>query len=239
VRAILWSLFLVVLAAAPVGAQGQPDGQLTVAFDASIASSFLDPAEMPTRHTIRVLYALHDALIGRCPATTWRRAWPSRGRRARTGSCTSSSCARASASTTAIRSRPTTSSSAPSLQGRSAKLLHDRVKAVEVLDPHRVRFVLHTPWPDFLVFYATPATGAAWIVPKKYIEKVGEDGFKRQPIGLGPYVRPLESRGRGGVRANDQYWRKKPSIKRVVIKGARPHNASGDAGRPARPTSDT
>ena len=68
VRAILLSLFLGVLAAAPVGAQGQPDGQLTVAFDASIASSFLDPAETPGLGTPFVfLYALHDALIKPLP----------------------------------------------------------------------------------------------------------------------------------------------------------------------------
>ena len=38
-------------------------------------------------------------------------------------------------------------------RGVAAKLLHDRVTAVEVLDPHRVRFVLGAPWPDFLSFY--------------------------------------------------------------------------------------
>ena len=32
---------------------------------------------------------------------------------------------------------------------------------MEIVDPHRIRFVLHTPWPDFLTFYATPATAAA------------------------------------------------------------------------------
>ena len=30
-------------------------------------------------------------------------------------------------------------------------------------------------------------TGAGWIVPKKYVEKVGDDGFKKAPIGAGPY----------------------------------------------------
>ena len=67
----------------------------------------------------------------------------------------------------------------------SAKLLQERVKAVEIVDPHRVRFVLHAPWPDFLTFYASLATGAAWVVPKKYIEQVGEDGFRRHPSGSG------------------------------------------------------
>ena len=46
-------------------------------------------------------------------------------------------------------------------KGTSAKLLHDKVKAVEVLEAHRLRFVLHALWPDFLTFYATPATGGA------------------------------------------------------------------------------
>jgi len=105
-------------------------------------------------------------------------------------------------------------------RGTSAKLLHERVKTVEVVDPHRVRFVLHTPWPDFIAFYATPATGAGWVVPKKYIEKVGEDGFKKHPVGLGPYRFVRTAPGVELVlEANEQYWRKRPSIKRIVIKG--------------------
>ena len=42
------------------------------------------------------------------------------------------------------------------------------------------------PFPRFLIFYGT-ASGAGWIVPKKPIEKVGKDGFKKAPIGAGPY----------------------------------------------------
>src|SRR5881396_3898138 len=105
-------------------------------------------------------------------------------------------------------------------RGAAAKLLHDRVRTVDIVDPYRIRFVLQTPWPDFLVFYATPATGAAWIVPKKYIEKVGEEGFRRQPVGLGPYRFTRMTPGVELVlEANEQYWRKKPSIKTLVIKG--------------------
>jgi peptide/nickel transport system substrate-binding protein len=91
---------------------------------------------------------------------------------------------------------------------------------VEIVDPYRVRFLLNAPWPDFLAFYATPATGAAWIVPKKYIERAGEDGFKRQPVGLGPYrfVR-MDPGVELVLEANEQYWRMRPSIKRIVIKG--------------------
>ena len=56
-------------------------------------------------------------------------------------------------------------------------------------------------------------------MPKNYTEKVGSEKFKEQPIGLGPYrfvsIRP-------GVElvfeANTDYWRKTPSVKRLVMK---------------------
>src|SRR5262245_42888122 len=63
------------------GAEVQPDGQLTVAFDASIAPSFLDPAETTGLATpFGFLYALHDALakplpgnkMAPCLAESWK-----------------------------------------------------------------------------------------------------------------------------------------------------------------------
>src|SRR5213075_23169 len=79
--------------------------------------------------------------------------------------------------------------------------------------------LLKEPWPDFLTFYATPATGAAWIVPKKYVEQVGDEGFKKHPIGAGPYKFVSHTPGVEVVReAYPAYWRKVPSIKRLVIK---------------------
>jgi len=73
-------------------------------------------------------------------------------------------------------------------RGVAAKLLREKVAAVEIVDLHRVRLRLKEAWPDFLTFYATPPTGAAWIVPRKYVEKVGDEGFKKAPIGAGPYM---------------------------------------------------
>ena len=60
------------------------------------------------------------------------------------------------------------------------------MREVEIVDARRIRFHLHEIWPDFMTFYGTPATGAGWIVPKKYVEKVGDDAFKQHPIGAGP-----------------------------------------------------
>src|SRR5262249_5505449 len=72
-------------------------------------------------------------------------------------------------------------------RGIFARGLKERVAAVETPDPGRVRFRLKKPWPDFMTFYGTRATSAGWIVPKKYVEKVGEEGYKRAPAGAGPY----------------------------------------------------
>jgi peptide/nickel transport system substrate-binding protein len=97
-------------------------------------------------------------------------------------------------------------------------MLKDRVGAIETLDPGRVRIRLNQPWPDFMTFYAM-ATGAGWIVPKKYVEKVGEDGFKKAPVGAGPYRFVSFTPGVELVlEAFDQYWRKPPAVKRLVFK---------------------
>src|SRR3989442_2198568 len=186
---VVFVFVLVAMSSGEVGAQGQPEGQLTIAFDASIAPTFLDPAETSGIATpFAFLYAMHDALIkplpgnnmAPCLAESWKESPDGlvyefklrEGLKFHNGD-------------------PFTADdvkfSFHRYRGVSAKLLHERVKSVDILDRHRIRFVLHTPWPDFLVFYATPATAAAWVVPKKYIDKVGEDGFRRQPVGLGPY----------------------------------------------------
>ena len=205
-----------------VRAQAQAPDQLTIAFDVSIAPTFLDPAETSGIGTPFVfLYAMHDAIakpmpgnnMAPCLAESWTESADGlvyefklrEGLRFHNGDPFTAEDVKFSF----LRYR-----------GTSAKLLHERVKAVELIDPHRVRFVLHAPWPDFLSFYATPATGAAWVVPKKYIEKVGEDGFKKQPVGLGPYRFVRATPGVELVlEANEQYWRKRPSIKRIIIKG--------------------
>jgi len=67
-RRILLGAFIVATWSGMAVAQGQPEGQLTIAFDASIAPTFLDPAETPGIGTPFVfLFAIHDALIKPLP----------------------------------------------------------------------------------------------------------------------------------------------------------------------------
>src|SRR5438874_3056446 len=94
---------------------------------------------------------------------------------------------------------------------RNHHAVHDLLRA-----PRRVR--LKQPWPDFITFYTT-ATGAGWIVPKKYLEKVGDEGFKKAPIGAGPYRFVSFTPGVEVVmEAFDGYWRKRPNVRRIVFK---------------------
>ena len=94
-------------------------------------------------------------------------------------------------------------------RAKGSKVLRDKVREVEIVSPSRVRFHLHEPWPDFLAFYGTLASAAGWIVPKNYVEKVGDDGFKKHPIGLGPYKFVSHTPGIELVmEANEDYWRR-------------------------------
>jgi peptide/nickel transport system substrate-binding protein len=104
-------------------------------------------------------------------------------------------------------------------KGTAAGMLKKRIVAVDVPDGRRVRFRLKEPWPDFMTFYGTPATGAGWIVPRKYVERVGEEGFKKAPIGAGPYRFVSFTPGVELVlEAYENYWRKTPAVKRLVFR---------------------
>ncbi len=63
-------------------------------------------------------------------------------------------------------------------------------------------------------------TAAGLIIPKKYTERVGKDGFKKHPVGLGPYQFVSHKPGVEVVlEAFAGYWRKVPNIKRIIKRG--------------------
>src|SRR5262245_12868043 len=171
----------------PVGAA--PEGTMTWGVHITLASRWLDPAETEGIITpFMVLYALHDAMVKPMPAGI------------NTPSLAESWTASKDGLTYEFVLRkgvkfhngePVTAAdvkfSFERYKGAGATLLKERVREVQIVDPGKIRFVLKEPWPDFMTFYGTSATGASWVVPKAYVEKVGDDGFKRAPIGAGPY----------------------------------------------------
>jgi peptide/nickel transport system substrate-binding protein len=57
------------------------------------------------------------------------------------------------------------------------------------------------------------------VVPKKYVQKVGDDGFKKAPIGAGPYKFVSFTPGIELVlEAYEGYWRKPASVKRLLLR---------------------
>jgi peptide/nickel transport system substrate-binding protein len=215
-------LLCAVLATAPlddVAAQPRPEGEMRWALYVTLSPVWFDPGEVVGQITpFWVLYALHDALVKPMPgnrmapslAESWTVSADQRvyefklreGLRFHNGDPFTAEDVKFSFH-----------------RAKGARVLHEKVREVTVVGPHRVRFSLHEPWPDFMTFYGTIVSGAGWIVPKKYVEQVGNEGFKRHPIGLGPYKFGSHTPGvELAMEAFEGYWRKVPSVKRLVFK---------------------
>ncbi len=205
--------------AGPAAAQTKPEGEMRWALYVTLSPVWFDPAEVSGQLTpFWVLYAIHDALVKPMPgnlmspslAESWTVSADQRvyefklreGLKFHNGDPFTAEDVKFSFH-----------------RAKGSKVLRDKVREVVVVSPSRVRFVLHEPWPDFMTFYGTMVSGAGWVVPKKYIERVGDDGFKNAPVGLGPYKFVSHTPGIELVmEANESYWRKVPSVKRLVYK---------------------
>ena len=207
---------------APAGpTSAAPAGQITWGVHISLAPTYFDPAETPGLITpFMVLYALHDAVAKPMPGQAFAPSLAESWTQSKDGLVWEFVLRK---NVRFHNGDPVTAEdvkfSFERYRGTAAKLLHDKVAAVEAIDPLVVRFKLKKPWPDFLTFYATPATGAAWVVPKKYVEKVGDEGFKKAPVGAGPYKFVAFKPGVELVlEAYEGYWRKAPGIKTLVLR---------------------
>jgi peptide/nickel transport system substrate-binding protein len=212
---------LLLLLALPAPAAAAPEGTLTWGIHVTLAARWLDPADTEAFiNPFMVLYAIHDALVKPMPGGDNTPSLAESWTQSRDGLVYEFVLRK---NARFHNGDPVTAEdvkfSFDRYKGAAAKLLHDRVREVQIVDPGRVRFHLKEPWPDFMTFYGTSATGAAWIVPKKYVEKVGDDGFKKAPVGAGPYRVVSFTPGVELVmEAFEGYWRKVPSVKRLVFR---------------------
>jgi len=168
------ALLLALLASVGAARAAKPSGTVTWGVHVTLATRWLDTGDTDAEITpFMVMYALHDALVKPMPgglntpslAESWSmskdgRTWEfvlRQGPKFHNG-------------------EPVTAEdvkfSFERYRGAAAPLFKTRVREVQVVDARRVRFVLTEPWPDFMTFYGTSASGAAWIVPKRYVEKV-------------------------------------------------------------------
>src|SRR5262249_54737835 len=154
--------------------QAKPEGEMRWALYVTLAPAWFDPGEITAGSLTPfwILYALHDALVkpmpGNLMAPSLAESWT----------------VSADQKVYEFKLRegvkfhngdPFTAEDVKFSFQRSkvGKVLKERVRDVEIVSPSRVRFHLTEPFPDFMAFYGTLATGAGWIVPKKYVESVG------------------------------------------------------------------
>src|SRR5689334_4554497 len=220
-RDLLAASALGALAGMPRAARAAaPKGQLTWATHVSLAPTWFEPAETPALITpFMVLYAMHDAMVKPMPgilkSPSLAKAWQM-SEDGTTWDFTIRNGAKFH------NGAPVTAEdvkySFERYRGANNALIKAKVGAIETPDTEHVRFRLKEPWPDFLTFYSS-ASGAGWIVPKKYVEEVGDENFKKAPIGAGPYKFVSFNPGVELVlEAFDGYWRKTPSVKRLVFR---------------------
>ena len=219
---VLFSVSLLVMTVTIATASGAAasEGQMTWALHFSPTPTWFDPAEMSaTVASYNTLYALHDAMIRPSPGQ------PMAPSLAESWSVSPDGLAYEFVLRKGVKFHngdpvgvEDVKFSFERYRGLANKMLKDKVATIEIPDPGRIRFRLKQAWPDFMTFYSS-ATAASWIVPKKYIQKVGDDGFKKAPIGAGPYRFVSYTPGVELVlEAFDAYWRKAPALKRLVFK---------------------
>ena len=196
-------------------------GQMTWAVHFTLAPRWLDPAESEGSITpFLTLYAIHDAMLKPMPSG------PSASSLAESWTVSPNGLvydftlrANARFHNGERVTAEDVKFSFERYRGANAATFKERVQEVRVLDPRRLQFHLKEPWADFITFYGTTASSAGWVVPKKYVEQVGDEGFKKAPIGAGPYKVVSFTPGvELQLEAFDGYWRKVPAVKKLIFR---------------------
>jgi peptide/nickel transport system substrate-binding protein len=202
-------------------AQTGPSGEAVIAWHVVIAPTWLDPSTAPAQITpFGILYAIHDGLVRPLPGQKMGNSLAESWSESADGLTYEFKLRRG---VKFHNGEPVTAEDAKfsfdRYKGAGASDLQARVRLVEAVDPLTLRIHLKEPWPDFMTFYGTTATAAGLVVPKKYVQQVGDEGFRKHPIGAGPYKFVSHNPGVEVVlEAYTGYWRHVPNVKRLVMK---------------------
>ncbi len=168
-----------------------PQGKMTLAWHTNIAARWLDPQQHDgTATPDNFLNALHDALVKNFRQQKWDHL------------------ALAAKFDFAEDAKSATFQLRPGLKfhdgtpitpqdvkwsyehyrGAWKEVLQQRTQGIDIVGDNTVVCHLDKPFLDFPILMGTSnVCGAGWVVPAKYYEKVGQDGFMQKPIGAGPY----------------------------------------------------
>jgi peptide/nickel transport system substrate-binding protein len=203
---------------------GKPRGTLTIAQHFALDPGWLDPLEHIFALTMQTYdYLVHDALIKPMPQGEF------------TYSLAEHAEMTADYLRAAFRLRPglkfhdgeplTTADvkwTYENYKGAYVKLFRDKLEHIQVVDDRTIVFHFKQPFLEFMELYNGGVSGIGWVVPKRYYEKVGRDGFKAKPIGAGPFKFVSQQAGvQMEFEAWEDYWRRTPATKTIVVKGIR------------------
>lgn len=105
-----------------------------------------------------------------------------------------------------------------SLASRAAALRRN-VKKIDVIDDHTVRIHTNGVQVHFPASLSRAVFQEGQLMPKKYIEKVGIEEFRKNPVGSGPwkFVRSVQGDRIEYEAVDYDHWRGKPKFKKLVI----------------------
>src|SRR5215831_1058741 len=172
-------------------AEAGPNGAMTLAWHTAMAPRWLDPQEHDgTATPDNFLTALHDALIKNSGTDLYNHA--SLAERYEFAKDGKSATFWLREGIQFHNGEPVTPEdvkfSYENYRGALGSVFRSKTEAVDIVDKRTVRFRFKEPFLDFLLLLGSSnVTGAGWVVPAKYYQQVGPDGFKRAPIGAGPY----------------------------------------------------
>src|SRR5437867_10840257 len=100
--------------------------------------------------------------------------------------------------------------------GTRVSTVFTTIDRIEAPDPYTL--LIHTKKPDPLL-PARLAFYGGQIVPKKYLESVGNDAFNAKPVGTGPVrFASWVKDDRLTLDANPDYWGGKPDFDRLIVR---------------------
>src|SRR6266403_2322648 len=168
-----------------------PSGKIVLAWHTNIAARWLDPQQHDgTASPDNFLFAIHDGLVKNLYGNKYDHL--ALAEHFEFAEDAQSATFRLRPGLKFHDGSPVTTAdvkwSYENYRGSSAKLLHDKTKSITINDDRTIRFDFNEPFLDFPILHGTGnVCGAGWVVPAKYYQQVGKDGFLQKPIGCGPY----------------------------------------------------
>lgn len=107
----------------------------------------------------------------------------------------------------------------PKSQASAAATMRRSIKSIDVIDDLTVNVVTNNPQLALPANLSRAVAPEGSVMPKKYIETVGEDEFRKKPIGSGPwkFVRSVPGDRLEFEAVDYNHWRGRPNFKNLTI----------------------